>query len=86
MSSYISHTRALLLLVTQLLVSRGPRVNSQGLGIANIGQVGNELEAIDNLTTSSRTSLDTEREDTTKSSLEVLLRNLMGLVALETWV
>jgi hypothetical protein len=32
---YLSDTRAELLLVTQLFVSSGPRVDSQGLGVTN---------------------------------------------------
>jgi hypothetical protein len=83
--TYLSDTRAALLLIGELLVSGAPWVNSKCLGIANIGQVRNKLEAINNLT-SSTTTLDTKAQNTTEALLEVLLSRLMVRVALETRV
>lgn len=62
-----------------------PGVNGKGLGITNVGQVGDELEAVDNLA-SSTTALDAEAQDTTEASLEVLLGRLVVGVALESGV
>ena len=75
--THLSHTRADLLLIGELLVSCSPRVDSQGLGVTNVGQVGNQLEAVDNLATSGTATLDAEAEDTAKAALQVLLRKLV---------
>lgn len=66
-------------------MSRAPGVNGQCLSIANVGQVRNELEAVDNLTASTAT-LDTEAQDTAKALLEVSLGRLMVRMALEARV
>lgn len=64
----------------------GPRVNSQRLGVADVGQVGNQLKAVDNLATGRAAALDTEAQNTAETALEVLLGRLVRLVALEAGV
>lgn len=83
--TYLSDTGAALLLIRELLMSGAPGVNSKRLGITDIGQVRNKLEAINNLT-SSTTTLNAKAQNTTEASLEVLLSRLMVGVALETRV
>jgi len=61
-----------------------PRVNSQSLRVTHVGQVGNQLESIDDLTTSSSATLDTKAQHTTKSTLEVSQGELMGRMVLKT--
>lgn len=63
-----------------------PRVNGQGLGITHIGQVRDQLEAIDDLAARSTAALDTNAQDTTETALEVLLGLLVRGVALQTGV
>jgi hypothetical protein len=60
-------------------------VNGQCLSITNVGQVRNELEAIDNFTASTA-ALNTEAQDTTKALLEIFLGRLMVRMALEARV
>lgn len=62
-----------------------PGVDGKGLGITNVGEVGDELEAVDNLAASTA-ALDAEAEDATEASLEVLLGRLVVGVALESGV
>lgn len=83
--TYLSDTGAAFLLIRELLMSGAPGVNSKCLGITDIGQVRNKLEAINNLT-SSTTTLYAKAQNTTEASLEVLLSRLMVRVALETRV
>jgi len=52
-------------------VGGAPRVDGKGLGVTNVGQVGDQLEAIDNLAASAA-ALDTEAQDSAESTLEVL--------------
>lgn len=61
-------------------------MNGKGLGVANVGKVGDELEAVDNLTAGSTATFDTEAQDTAETALEVLLGQLVRWVALETGV
>lgn len=60
-------------------------LDSKGLGVANIGQVRNKLEAIHNLATSTA-ALDTEAQDATEAFLEVLGRDFVGRMASQSWV
>ena len=52
-------------------------ISYQSFAISNISKIGNELEAIHNLATSLATTLDTKGQDTTKATLQILLRVLM---------
>lgn len=61
-------------------------MDDEGLSITDVGQVGSQLEAVDDLSTNGWSSLDTERQDTSESSLEVLLGELVRWVRLKTWV
>lgn len=85
-TTYLAHTRADLLLVRQLLVRRGPRVDRQRLGVTNIGEVGNQLEAIDDLAAGRAAALYAKAQHAAKAALEVLLGRRVGRVALETRV
>jgi hypothetical protein len=60
-------------------------VDGKGLGITDVGKVGDELEAVDNLAASTA-ALDAEAEDTTEASLEVLLGRLVVGMALKSGV
>lgn len=62
-----------------------PGVNSKSLGITDVGKVGNQFEAVNNLAAST-TALDAKAENTTKASLEVLLSRLVVRMALESGV
>lgn len=62
-----------------------PGVDGKSLGITDVGQVRDELEAVDNLTASTA-ALDTEAENTAEASLEVLLGRLVVGMALESGV
>jgi hypothetical protein len=84
-ATYLSDTRATLLLIRELLVGSTPGVNGQCLGITDVGKVRNELEAVNDLTTSA-TTLDAKAKDTTESSLQVSLSCLVIRMALETRV
>lgn len=61
----------------------GNSLDSQGLGVADVGKVGDKLEAVDNGATGSGIALDTETENTTETALQVLLRVLVVGVALQ---
>lgn len=78
--------RAELLLVRKLLVGGGGGVDGEGLGITNIGKVGDELEVVDNVGTSLLAALDTKGQDTAEAALQVLEGNLVAGVALEAGV
>lgn len=56
-------------------------LNSQSLGITNIGQVGDELEVINHLGAVFAASLNAKAQDATKTLLEVSLGNLVRRVA-----
>jgi hypothetical protein len=84
--SYLSNTRARLLLITQLLMRRRPRMNSQRLRISHIRQIRNQLEVIHNLASRRASTLNTERKYTPKSPWQIFLRKLMGRMALESWI
>lgn len=64
----------------------GPRVDGKGLGVADVGQVGDQLEAVDDLAASSTSSLHTEAQDAAKAALEILLGDLMGRVIVQAGV
>jgi hypothetical protein len=49
-------------------------------------QVRDELEVVDDLTSGSTATLDAEGKDTAEAPLEILLRQLVGSMVLETWV
>lgn len=61
-------------------------LNSKSLGVTNVGKVGDELEAIDNLAAGVTATLNTEAEDTAEAALEVLLGVLVRRMALKTGV
>jgi hypothetical protein len=82
----LGDTRGGLLLVGELLVGGGGGVDNEGLRITNVRQVGSQLQAVNNGNTSLFAALNTEREHTTESALEVLLGQLVAGVALETRV
>ena len=82
----LGNTRVDLLLVRQLLVGGRPGVDSQRLGVADVGQVGDELEAIDHLAAGVGAALDADAEYAAKSALEVLLCVLVRPVALQPGV
>ena len=64
----------------------GPRVDGQRLGVADVGQVGDELEAVDNLAAGRAAALDAEAQHAAEAALEVLLGRLVRLVAREAGV
>lgn len=51
-----------------------------------LGEVGNQLETVDDLGASVRRALDAKGQDTTKATLEVLLRDLVAGMALKAWI
>lgn len=51
-----------------------------------LGKIGNQLEAIDNLASSRRTTLNTNRQNTTKSASQILLRRSVRRVILKTGI
>jgi hypothetical protein len=61
-------------------------LDSQGLCVTDVGQVGDELEAIHNLAAGRAPALDAEAEDAAKAPLQQALGRLMVRVALEAWV
>jgi hypothetical protein len=63
-----------------------PRVNSQRLRISHIGKVRDQLEVVDNLRPSLLAALDTEAQNASEASGEVLLRELVALVRGKTRV
>lgn len=74
----LGDARVLLLLVGELLVRRGPGVDGEGLGVADVGQVADELEAVDDLGAGGGAALDTDGEDTAVPAGEVLGGRLVG--------
>lgn len=84
-ATYLGDTRATLLLVRELLMGSTPGVNGQCLSITDVGKVRNELEAVNDFTTSAA-ALDAKAKDTTESSLQVSLSRLVVRMALETRV
>ena len=65
---------------------RGPRVDGQRLGVADVGQVGDQLEAVDNLAASRAAALDAEAQNAAEAALEVLLGRRVRRVALKARV
>jgi hypothetical protein len=57
------HSTGDLLLLAQLLVGRGSRMNDQRLGVTDIGQVGQQLDVVDKLLPRFDPSLDAESDD-----------------------
>lgn len=80
------YARSCLLRIAELLVRRSPRVDSERLCVTDVGEVGDELEAVNDLGASLGTTLDAECEDTAESALEVLFGHLVRWMALETRV
>lgn len=80
------NARVDLLLVCQLLVRGRPGVNRQSLGVADVGQVRNKLEAVDDLASRVGATLDADAEHAAEPALEVLLGVFVGTVALEAGV
>lgn len=64
----------------------GHSLNSQGLGVAYVGQVGDELEAVHNLAARGTAALDAEAEHAAKAVPQVLLGRLVRGVALQSGV
>lgn len=60
-----------------------PWVDSQGLGITDVGQVRDDLEAINDLATGRTAALDTEAQHTAESALQVLQCVLVRRMALK---
>lgn len=56
------------------------------LSITNVGEERGELQVVDDSDTSLLTALGTKRQDTTETSLEVLLSQLVARVALKSGV
>ncbi|KAB8760612.1 hypothetical protein FH972_026604 [Carpinus fangiana] len=75
-----------LLLVGQLLVGGGPGVDGQTLGVADVGQVGDELEAVDDLRAGGLAALDAKGEHAAEAAGEVLLGQGVRGVRLEAGV
>src|SRR3569833_2990570 len=80
-STYLSHTRADTLLLGQLLVGGGPRVDGERLGVADVGEVGDELAAVDDLAAGGAAALDAEAEHAAAAAREVLPGQRVGRVA-----
>jgi len=51
-----------------------------------LGEIRNHLEVVNDLASSSTTTLDAKRENTTETFLQVALRLFMLIVALQTWI
>ena len=64
----LRNTTANLFLIRELLVGRGPRVDSQRLGVSDIGQVRDQLEAIDDLASCLSIALDAKGEHAAETS------------------
>jgi hypothetical protein len=58
-------------------IDRGALTDGKGLAVSNVSQVGDELEAIDNLAASLCTSVDTKAEYTSESISQVSLGTFM---------
>lgn len=56
----LGNARADALLVGQLLVRRRPGVDGERLGVADVGEVGDDLETVDDLAAGRPTALDAE--------------------------
>ena len=63
-----------------------PRVDGESLRIPNIGQVRDQLEAVNDLRTGSSTTFDTKAQNTSESALEISLSQFVRRVALEARV
>jgi hypothetical protein len=61
-------------------------LDGESLGVTDVGKVGDELEAIDDLAASGTTALDAEAQDTAETAGKVLLGRLVVGVALEAGV
>lgn len=61
-------------------------LDGQGLGIANVGKVGDQLEAIDDLAACGTAALGAEAQDASETPCEVLLGGLVVWVAFQTRV
>ena len=64
----------------------GPGVDGQRLGVADVGQVGNQLEAVDDTATRRPAALDADAEHAAIAALQVLLGKLVRGVVLEARV
>src|SRR6185437_217078 len=75
-----------LILRTELLMGGGSRVNDQALGVADVGQVREEAEAIDKGPPGRETSLDPEGQDAPGSIRQVPLGQGMARARRQTGV
>lgn len=82
----LGDTRVLLLLVGQLLVRRGPGVDRERLRVADVGEVADQLEAVDDLGAAGRAALDADGEHTAVAAGEVLGRGRVRRVRVEAGV
>lgn len=65
---------------------RRPRVNRERLTVAHVRQIADQLEVIHDLAAGAGIPFDAKTQDTTEATLEVFLRQLMALMALQTRV
>lgn len=75
--------RADALLLGQLLVRRGPGVDGQRLRVADIRQIRDELEPVDDLAAGGPAPLHAEAQHAAEPALQVLLRQRVARVVLE---
>lgn len=61
-------------------------LDGQGLGVADVGQVRDQLEAVNDLAAGGTAALDAEGQDAAEAALEVLLGGLVVGVALEAGI
>lgn len=71
------------LLLGELLVGGGPGVDGEGLGVADVGEVRDELEPVHDLAARRAAALDAEAQHAAEAALQVLPRQLVAAVARE---
>lgn len=74
------------LLVGQLRVGGGPGVDGEGLGVADVGEVGDEREAVDDLAAGGAAAPDAEAQDAAEAAPQVAPGDGVAAVALEARV
>ena len=81
------HASSRELIGLQLLVGGGCRVNDQGLGVSDIGQMGQQLDIVDNADALFKSTDNLKSQNSTEGSLpEVLLGRFVVRVVLQTRV
>ena len=65
---------------------RTGRVDNQGLGIANVRQVREQLDVADQLLACLQATLDAEAQDSSITMRMILCRDLVLRMALESWI